>query len=126
MKRRTFIVSAVCVAGASGLALKLRSAAWSERDVTLEIALSVADGSDAELVGRDYLAQAPEESSKERLVELIFPELLNSAQPPPRAKLIDGIARLVREDFEAQRTVTIDGWTLSRTEARLCALTTFR
>ncbi len=37
--------------------------------------------------------------------------------------LVDAIgARRVREDFERGRTVVIDGWLLSTTEARQCAL----
>jgi hypothetical protein len=32
------------------------------------------------------------------------------------------LAQLVREDFDAGRTVIIDGWVISVTEARQCAL----
>ena len=36
------------------------------------------------------------------------------------------VAERVRADFEAEETVRVCGWVLSRTEARLCALTALR
>jgi len=43
---------------------------------------------------------------------------VRSAARLPRAQL----AARVREDFAAGRIVMLDGWMLSATEARLCAL----
>lgn len=39
-------------------------------------------------------------------------------------QMTDGLRHCIREDFKAGRTVTIDGWVLSETETRLCALKT--
>ena len=38
------------------------------------------------------------------------------------AELRSAIAASVRDDFAASRVVTVDGWMLAITEARLCAL----
>ena len=70
----------------------------------------------AAIVGQVYLQQHPEEANVETLLAGI-----DAAHLPPaeRAPLTD---RRIRADFAAGRVVTIDGWILARTEARLCAL----
>ena len=60
-------------------------------------------------VGRQYLSDQPEEASRAVLAALV---------PANKAE----ISVLVREDFELGRLVDIDGWLLSRTECRVCAL----
>ncbi len=47
-------------------------------------------------------------------------ELIDRARDQPRA--IRALERAVREDFEKGRTIQVEGWILSRTEADLCAL----
>lgn len=65
----------------------------------------------ARTIGLAYLAVAPGESSAEQLRERLG-SLADAAR----------IAEQVRADFAAGRVVVIDGWTLSLTEARACAL----
>jgi hypothetical protein len=38
------------------------------------------------------------------------------------AAAITALAQTVQRDFRAQRTVQVEGWIISRTEAQLCAL----
>jgi hypothetical protein len=82
-------------------------------------------GWSAGVIGKAYLATAPDEADKAMLVALLcpgapscYPELLALDEPAFRS----WIARRHRADFEEGRTVCVDGWILSRTEARLCAL----
>ena len=63
-------------------------------------------------------------TSRERAVDALRAAIL--ASRPLRARLLGAgsppIASLGREDFEKEHTVVVDGWILSVTEARQCAL----
>jgi hypothetical protein len=66
-------------------------------------------------IGRVYLEVVPEEAGPHRLERL----LLTDTGSTDRA----AVQHCVRTDFRVGRTVCLDGWVLSVTEARLCALT---
>lgn len=70
--------------------------------------------SSAARLGRLYLATAPQEADPSRLAALI---LEGSPSVSPRS-----LASRFSADFAAGRTVRLDGWVMSRSEARLCAL----
>jgi hypothetical protein len=73
----------------------------------------------ARAIGRAYLRQAPEEADAARLLALIHP---GDCAALSASELRRAVAARQRADFAAGRTVLLDGWVLSRTEARLCAL----
>ena len=68
-------------------------------------------------VGRRYLQQAPDEASV---------DLLLSRLAPPRqgrkSELARFMAERIRNDFTTRRVVSVDGWILAESEARLFAL----
>ena len=74
-------------------------------------------------VGREYLRLLPaSEASAERLLHL-----LRRADGTPFSVASPAVVRVLireaqRSDFTEGRTVMVDGWILSRTEASLCAL----
>lgn len=76
-------------------------------------------------LGRAYLATAPRERSPAVLVDSIAANLpaghmvLRTGDDKQLKSLL---ARRLKEDFTAGNTVTVDGWIISKTEARLCAL----
>lgn len=78
----------------------------------------------AAAIGNRYLAATPSEADPHTLAMLI------ARTPQATARLLhadpSALRRLLavqqRSDFRAGNTVTIDGWVLSQTEARLCAL----
>lgn len=79
----------------------------------------------AEVVGQAYLEQAPEERDLNVLLDRIFEgatdrrsEFAAAGTGRRRAILLEQ----TRDDFARGRTAKIDGWILSVTEARLCAL----
>jgi len=79
----------------------------------------------AAAVGRAYLATRPEERDAPRLAGAVSRDLRDGGCDPAtgdRADLRRAVSGRVRQDFADGRTVTVDGWVLSRTEARLCAL----
>ncbi len=79
----------------------------------------------ARVVGFEYLAGVPREADARLLVDLIC-----SFRGERRAELAGAnlatrrrlLAAQQREDFEQGRVVNVQGWILSETEARLCAL----
>jgi hypothetical protein len=76
------------------------------------------------VVGREYLALAPGEADARDLTALIAARLPGGHRALARdtGRLRATVDRCVRADFAAGRVVTVDGWILAATEARLCAL----
>ena len=77
----------------------------------------------ARVIGRAYLATAPAEAGVEALVtELTLPRQNQGEGPAGTAGLKEWLAQRSRDDFAAGRVVSVDGWLLSESEARLYAL----
>lgn len=81
----------------------------------------IADLDSARQVGRAYLAQVPAEADRERLLTQLFPRLDPGAEGGS-ADWRGSFAARCRQDFAEGQTVQVEGWVLSLTEARLCAL----
>jgi hypothetical protein len=79
----------------------------------------------ARAVGRAYLARFPEERAPIPLTRLILEGMTGSGAEASRLgkrELQAQIAARLRADFAEGYIAKIDGWLLSRTEGRLCAL----
>jgi hypothetical protein len=74
-------------------------------------------------VGEAYLRQLGRETSRDAVVTAARGALDAIDRSRDEAGAIRGLVRAVREDFERGRTVQVEGWILSRTEAEICALT---
>jgi hypothetical protein len=124
MDRRRFLVSIVTIGGGlgCGIAIGKAGAEWGGASVVVEVSKLLTDASAARTVGRAYLDLVPDESDPDLLVERIFPSLRDAESPPAADALLRRVVQDVRRDFEEDRLVRIDGWFLSRTEARLSAL----
>jgi hypothetical protein len=79
----------------------------------------LGDPDAARRVGRRYLDGRPEERDERTLLRLL------RQLGDPAALTQDRVRRAVRSDFAEGRVVLVEGWYLSQTEARLCALATF-
>jgi hypothetical protein len=82
----------------------------------------------AKIVGLEYLRCVPREANVRLLVDLICSsrkerrvELAKASKQKRRKMLL----LQQRQDFEQGRIVMVQGWILSETEARLCALAAF-
>lgn len=64
--------------------------------------------------GAKYVENFPEENSERALVKVLFS---NSSNPS-----FDKIEEMTHADFSQGKMVNINGWVLSQTEARQCAL----
>ena len=104
---------------------------WSTPDQDYALASSLTnifkDRSSARIIGALYLKIVPDEADIQQLLGCLcsdHPELEALAENS-HAALSNRIRALQNEDFDRERVINLDGWILSRTEARLCALTTF-
>ena len=112
MKRRNFII--IGTAGIAAAALP--AAFYFLRDVEYDPALAdpqslslIWDTETITDIGNKYRLQIPSEKSERSLVKLL---------DVPGSDL----EQIITKDFESGNTVIIDGWILSKTEARQCAL----
>ncbi|HEY6609409.1 MAG TPA: hypothetical protein VI277_09460 [Candidatus Limnocylindria bacterium] len=77
----------------------------------------------AAALGVAYLAQVPAEASRDRLVaKLVEGQPSLAAFDRSQRRLGADLARRIRSDFAAGRTVSLHGWIVSVTEGRLAAL----
>ena len=76
----------------------------------------------AAAVGRAYLAIREEEGEIAVLRRLLELPAEDPSSPSERKQLLTRLRARQRDDFREDRVVTVEGWLLSETEARLCAL----
>lgn len=74
-------------------------------------------------IGRRYLATLPSTPDRSRLLEM-SPALGRILQATSRSRALaaDLLRTTIADDFRRADTVVVDGWVLSATEARLCAV----
>lgn len=74
-------------------------------------------------IGEAYLRQLGRDPNRESILAAARGTLESIDRARDERSAIQTLVRAVREDFERGRTVQLDGWILSRTEAEICALT---
>jgi hypothetical protein len=79
------------------------------------------DPRDAERIGEAYLAQRPQEADPDFLVRTVY-AVAGRLSRLNGCEWRDRVSAAVRRDFAQGATVSLQGWILSTTEARLCAL----
>jgi len=76
-------------------------------------------------IGRQYLAQYPAEVDADGLLGEFLaaaPDVQAAMEAGDAAAVRQAVFSRYRDDYSASRTVSIDGWLFSETEARICAL----
>jgi hypothetical protein len=119
-------LSALAVLPASQ-AIAWRGRPVAGRDIlAVSAAGLISDRQGAIAVGRSYLAQYPNEADLDRLIDALFagmPQAQSRDGVETEVQAIRGwVAAHIEEDFRRARIVTVGGWILARSEARLCAL----
>jgi hypothetical protein len=120
MDRRRFLTAG----GISTVALAA-SGFWSWAPAPLEpevlarpaLCATLGDFASLHALGRRYRAAHPEEDSRDALVGALRAKI-----DPGSSSLHDRLDAQIRADFARGRIVQLDGWILSVTEARQCAL----
>ncbi|MGD9902718.1 MAG: hypothetical protein AB7U83_04545 [Vicinamibacterales bacterium] len=127
--RREFLWQALSACGAAALVPAPTAGAVQAGAVDRAAATSAGylggQGGAARAVGEAYLRQLGRETTRESIVAAARGALRIIDRSRTDADAIRALVRAVREDFERGRSVQIEGWILSRTEAELCALTLF-
>jgi len=123
--RREFLWQ-VLTTCASGVLVPTRAAAQSgqvDRAATIGAGYFGDQGDAVRAVGEAYLRQLGRDTTRESVVAAARGALdvIDRSRDQPGATR--ALVRAVRDDFERGRTVQLDGWIVSRTEAEICALT---
>lgn len=126
MKRRKFILTAVAVTAIITVPVinyRCRDTLLYDPLISPDILARFCDKETICEIGTHYRAHVPEEDKKEKLVEIIMKDYYG--QPTPESgkeKMSEWLEKKIVQDFKTNRMVIVDGWILSETEARQCAL----
>ena len=118
--RRRFLAAALALAAGGLLPATLQAAG---ADVTARLTSALSDPTSASRLGRAYLAAHPEEADSEALAQRLEQALEARGAPAgDRDELIAGLNVLVQDEYVTAPLVSVDGWLLAQSEARLYAL----
>ncbi|HLZ16514.1 MAG TPA: hypothetical protein VKQ08_05715 [Cyclobacteriaceae bacterium] len=126
MKRRSFIlVSALSLLGFGTFTLiqRLRNSVKDRVLAQPKFLSMLCDSDTIRTLGRAYLKLKPDETRNEVLIN----DLLAEESPKDSLKTEDmtlvesQIEKRIKQDFDADDIVLVQGWVLSITEARQCA-----
>jgi hypothetical protein len=67
-------------------------------------------------IGNKYRSRVPKENTEQSLTEILKRELSKNNN------VIENLKLKIKNDFQSHNTIMIDGWILSLTETRQCAL----
>ena len=124
-RRRRLLASALWLAMiVLGCPWPARAATRAAIDAAGSAALDklLADAASAVVVGQKYLRGHPDERDPRRVRGDLAAALGGPLEALDPALLRERVRRRVRQDFAEDRITLVDGWILSITEARLCAL----
>jgi hypothetical protein len=121
---RRRLLAALWAAGALLPALRRAHGLVAAPDPATRLVGLLRHRDSARIIGAAYLSTRPEEADARKLVEYI---LGADRAPPVMDRMSDTELRAwlrqrLGRDFATDRIVSLDGWLLSATEVRLCAL----
>ena len=130
-RRKMLLTMAMAVAVPAALKLQIHHSIerslQSLTSPTNQILQMFTATASAVVLGRLYLNRYPDENSLDALA-LHLPLQIRTGggvdHDTESGALHDQVRSQIRRDFESGNCVRIDGWVLSRTEARVCALAT--
>lgn len=68
-------------------------------------------------IGKKYQEQFPDHNTEQKLIELLSESIADDSND-----LSEELNRKISEDYKNGKIIMLDGWLLSETEARQCAL----
>jgi hypothetical protein len=114
LSRRQLLSALMALAGAA--ALPIRAYGDSSRHPLAHVTSLIEPK--AQLAGQRYLQLHGSEADIDVLADLLCERIRDM----PGIDWLRDLSRAVQEDFEQGHVVLVDGWMLSRTEVRVCAL----
>ncbi len=125
MKRRTFIFSSAVAAVAVPMLYYLKTNKWKNYNpIYIPAFLSaVCDAATIKSIGKAFIKQRPAESSKQKLKAAVLTKANGGTfTTVDKDALAAFINAKILAEFNCSNTVLAEGWLLSETEARQCAL----
>lgn len=131
MRRREFLMRALAACGAPFLAepalaqtiQKAQPKISPKRGAQVATTyFGVGDVDALKVIGTAYLKQLGVEPTEEAILTAAADTLELIARSSTQALAVTALAQAVRRDFREQRSVQLEGWIVSHTEAQLCAL----
>ncbi len=120
MERRKFLVS---IAGVTVLTIS-GAIYYGSRPIKYDVLIiepqllsHIWDTATITSIGNTYVSQTPNENSENDLAKALIENISGSPE-----EIVNSLTEKVANDFENGDIVMIDGWILSRTEARQCGL----
>ena len=120
--RRALLKMALAAGGVFGVGASWWQHASMQNRLVLRLAGWVAASEDVTTIGRAYLAGQPEEAHRDTLTRLLARDLSLFPYGVSDDELRQRSRAKISGDFADADTLTVQGWILSRTELRLCAL----
>jgi hypothetical protein len=126
MRRRTFIVGSVVAAAAVAVPVLYRryqQAKWDKPLIRPVILSHFCDEETIRQIGLSYRSKFPAENTERKLIDLLLPGNAGKIHSSSDNS-IDGSQLIgkIQEEFKANNIINLNGWVLSPTEARQCAL----
>jgi hypothetical protein len=126
MKRRTFIRISAATASTVFFPILNCSSELNQIEL-LAKPISLSDIITAESIvelGEYYQKQIPDESNKNILISLLLRNYdgKNISESSDNLLIQNSLKHRIKQDFVKNKIIVIDGWILSKTEARQCAL----
>jgi hypothetical protein len=127
VKRRSFIF--ISLVGATTIAIPLLNC--NNRDKAIKKYLAqpsflshICDAKTIREIGYAYKAQFPAEAKEELLVNLLLAGGTDKlfSHSPGNSLINSFLDKKIQQDFKTGKTVIVNGWILSVTEAKQCAL----
>jgi hypothetical protein len=120
MKRRKFIL--LSGLGVSAIAIptwyyKFNTPEYDQLLTEPELLSHIWDGTTICEIGEIYRKQFSDENSERKLVKH-----LSDYESTETTTITEVLRQQITDDYNKRNTVMVDGWVLSRTEARQCAL----
>jgi hypothetical protein len=126
MKRRAFIGAAVAAVVVVAVPAVFTSCRRKGRKAPLNMPYVLekfCDENEIREIGKRYRLQMPMENAKEKLSELLLANKEGKSDRNLSNSAIDKLLeKKIKEEFSAYKTIIVNGWIISQTEARQCAL----
>jgi hypothetical protein len=125
MKRRTFIISASTVAVGIPVAYYLTKHKWrTGNPLSMPDMLSnFCKEEELKAMGIKYREMVPAESEKQKLTDLLLTDNNGKKIRASNTSLVETtISDKIRGEFNTNNTILVNGWVITVTEARQCAL----
>jgi hypothetical protein len=126
MKRRTFIIASITAGAAIAIPVlykKQQNSKWDKPLIRPVILSHFCDEEAIRKIGIDYRSKFPAENSEKQLIDLLLPGNAGKVVVPTDNSVDGGqLIERIQEEFKASQVLTLNGWVVSVTEARQCAL----